>query len=148
MTAQGEDILAYLDRAISQYEETARAASESDKWTTRSTCWKPENSPSTGAWVSDEFDGIVVFGDGHPSEAQSIHIALHDPESVLRRCAADRKLINLHQPDGWTCKVCANEEQADENSEGEYHWSRPGLAFPCPTIEALAEGYGWTEGER
>lgn len=145
MTAQGEDLLAYLDRAITEREAAAQtAASFGDAFSAG-----PEAPDCVyGTGVGGPYMRVAVPGFEGQTEAAVAHFALYGPESVLRRCAADRTLINLHQPDGWTCKVCANEEQADEDSEGEYHWSRPGLAFPCPTIEALAEGYGWTEGER
>ncbi|MFH9235999.1 DUF6221 family protein [Streptomyces globisporus] len=151
---QSEDILAFLDRAITATEEAARAAAATDPapWTA-ATGTSPTNDHDHAAG-----SGLLLNAADEPlwdceqsgtlcmTAAASIHAALHDPEAVLRRCTADRKLIALHQPDGWTCKVCANEEQADEDSEGEYHWSRSGLTSPCPTIEVLAEGYGWTEG--
>jgi hypothetical protein len=144
MTAQG-DLVAYLDRAITAQENAARAACAKSPWRNDGgNLYDANGDGFSEVWSVSESADEDYLAD----EASAAHIALNDPESVLRRCAADRKLIALHQPDGWACKVCANEEQSDEDSEGEYHWSRPGQAFPCPTIEALAEGYGWTEGER
>lgn len=67
-----------------------------------------------------------------------------DPAAVLRRIAADRKILDLHKPtrgDAWdgsktVCDTCANASR--EEIEGE--------PYPCATLRLLAEGYGWTEG--
>ncbi|WP_086564918.1 DUF6221 family protein [Streptomyces africanus] len=70
-------------------------------------------------------------------------IALNDPESVLRRCAADRKLLERHRPqqdgspfpDSMQCRTCS-----EDGGDG-YQYLVPA---PCPTLRDLAEGYGWT----
>ncbi|MFD4795922.1 DUF6221 family protein [Streptomyces anulatus] len=132
MTAQGEDILAYLDSAITAREEAAYAAPRSP-WSVR---------------VDDDAvvapDGITVAEafalSGQQTRAILDLIALHQPASVLRRCAADRKLIALHRP------VEMVGEMADACAECEVSGNYP--YYPCPTLRALAEGYGWTEGER
>ncbi|MEU9615885.1 DUF6221 family protein [Streptomyces sp. NPDC048209] len=140
MTAQGEDILAYLDSAITAREEAAYAAPRSP-WSVR---------------VDDDEivapDGITVAEafalSGQQTRAILDLIALHQPASVLRRCAADRKLIDLHRPqvtgagfpDIQECRTCS----ADSLGDG-YQYLVPA---PCPTLLALAEGHGWTEGER
>ncbi|HEX3778614.1 MAG TPA: DUF6221 family protein [Pseudonocardiaceae bacterium] len=63
------------------------------------------------------------------------HIADNDPADVLRGCAADRKILNLHLPhraggyvDCLTCRVPYVPEDEAE-------------AWPCDTIRALAERY-------
>ncbi|WP_027930682.1 DUF6221 family protein [Amycolatopsis thermoflava] len=58
------------------------------------------------------------------------HVAHHDPASVLRRCAADRKLLELHEPQG-SRKYC-----------GECGGTDYPVSWPCPTLQYLAEGYG------
>lgn len=84
-------------------------------------------------------------------EAAAKHITLHDPVSVLRRCAADRKLMALHnvpavvypnsgaRADDRRCVGCGfdshEEPMVDDVND-------------CPTLRALAEGYGWTGGEQ
>ncbi|MFF7130362.1 DUF6221 family protein [Streptomyces sp. NPDC008240] len=68
------------------------------------------------------------------------HIARHDPATVLRRCAADRKILDIHKPyggrgyGGHACTGCGEhrEDWAVEH------------ANDCPTLQALAEGYGLT----
>ncbi|MFF2864596.1 DUF6221 family protein [Streptomyces rubiginosohelvolus] len=136
MTARGEDILAYLDRAISKTEKTARAAAEDTElgWT-------------DGDELGDAVYGATYVGTiasdpyGFMSEGTRSHIALHDPESVLRRCAADRKLIAEHGPcsdQDLGCKGCGFNNQ-EESMVDHYE--------DCPVLLHLAEGYGWTEGE-
>ncbi|MEV2259124.1 DUF6221 family protein [Streptomyces anulatus] len=134
MTAQGEDILAYLDSAITAREEAAYAAPRSP-WSVR---------------VDDDEivapDGITVAEafalSGQQTRAILDLIALHQPASVLRRCAADRKLIAEHGPcsdQDLGCKGCGFNNQ-EESMVDHYE--------DCPVLCALAEGYGWTEGER
>lgn len=138
MTAQGEDILAYLERVIGEREQAAQEAREGGEGRWHSG-WRedyfagpddqPEEGETTGAGVSDERDRTVVYDEGRPSKAQSVHIALNDPESVLRRCAADRKLIEV------LTSILKNGSKL-ERSVARF------------SLKLLAEGYGWTEGER
>ncbi|MEV5129273.1 DUF6221 family protein [Streptomyces sp. NPDC053705] len=141
MTAQGEDILAYLDRAITATERTAHAAADAvggDRWS------GADREVVVDLPGGDIIADGVTYGDMYePMKQQaSDHIALNDPASVLRRCAADRKLIALHGPVGeWDlgCKGCGFNNQ-EESMVDRYQ--------DCPVLRALAEGYGWTEGER
>lgn len=129
MTAQGEDILAYLERVIAAFEKAALSADQGTWTATREGYeeWDASVGTSTGGAVANS--NIEDAG----------HIALHDPASVLRRCAADRKLIAEHRrlslpPDVVydECRLCGESNEA----------------WPCPTLVILAEGYGRTEGER
>jgi hypothetical protein len=141
-----KDILAWLDRAITEREAVAREACDGGegRWHNG---WCPdgeleEGETDSGCGVSDERDRTVVYDEGRPNKAQSIHIAANDPESVLRRCAADRKLIAQHGP--WNprdraCRGCGLDNH-DEQITADY--------ADCPVLNAIAEGYGWTGGER
>lgn len=136
-TAAGEVILSWLNGAIADRERVAGDAA----------------SEAGGTWREDPFvfgvrDGKnALVAKSRENRASSIvHIALNDPASVLRRCAADRKLLELHAPqqdgtsfpDGMQCRTCST-----GGGDG-YQYLSP---FPCPTIVAVAEGYGWTGGE-
>ncbi|MGW7398105.1 DUF6221 family protein [Streptomyces cyaneofuscatus] len=150
-TPPGKDVLAFLDRAMTAIEQAAQAACEGGKGRWQSGWCREEELEEyekPGSGVVDERDRTVVYDEGYPTNSQSVHIALHDPESVLRRCAADRKLIALHHNDGFECPVCAGEPWVDEDSEGNGEWTRSSINAPCPTVVALAEGYGWTEDAR
>jgi hypothetical protein len=132
VTAQGEDILAFLDTAIRQREHSAHLA-------------KSEGGPE---WGEDPF----VYGVRDQTHTLAIrvrenrtsllaHIALNDPASVLRRCAADRKLLALHRGSMHSCPAADDTGYLDE-------WTQFGYNDTCPVLRALAEGYGWTEGDR
>lgn len=75
-------------------------------------------------------------------------IAMHGPASVLRRCAADRKILAEHKPMGggypyhYVCEGCGY-DGADYCSE-----PMTGHVNDCPTLLALAEGYGITDEQR
>ncbi|MFD8469021.1 DUF6221 family protein [Streptomyces cyaneofuscatus] len=150
--APGERILAWLNRAITATEEAARAAAATDPapWTA-ATGTEPTNdhdhAAGSGLLLNAADEPLWdCEGSGHlcMTAAASVHAALHDPKAVLRRCTADRKLIALHHNDGFECPVCAGEPWVDEDSEGNGEWIRSSVNAPCPTLVALAEGYGWT----
>ncbi|MGW4270779.1 DUF6221 family protein [Streptomyces seoulensis] len=150
MTAQGEDVLAWLETAIGAREEAAQKAA--------ALCGC---HPPAGGWSFRDGDApsdgrILVVEDPHPKTKRRIsrrwnstyeglfmaqHIALHDPASVLRRCAADRKLLALH---GDRCHSCPAKDASGYLDE----WTQYDYGDTCPVVRLLAEGYGWTEGER
>jgi hypothetical protein len=153
MTAQGEDILAWTNDAISMREAaaTAAAAPYGGRWA-QGLPERHKDPDMRYGWDQD----MVHLSQEDPyiayqclSDEIAAHTVLHDPESVLRRCAADRKLMELHSPvtlhagagaryfeTTRVCKSCEPPKQFPET------------AYPCPTIVSLAEGYGWMGGER
>jgi hypothetical protein len=146
-TTAGEDILSWLDAAITRFERNAHAAAEAAK----GAVWDGADREVTvaGAGGDGLADG-VMYGDLYEpmKAAVSLHMALNDPESVLRRCAADRKLLELHSPKDVPLevdKICVHCSARDGSRPLVYAYP---VAFPCPTIRALAEGYGWTGGAR
>ncbi|MFD8777486.1 DUF6221 family protein [Streptomyces sp. NPDC059916] len=128
MTAQGEDLLAWLDNAITAREDAARAVGY-DQIETVDYLWETKYlllRRGDEAKASTELDATLAD-----------HIAANDPASVLRRCAADRKLIY-------------EVRRTAENAK-----SRPWDPMYGPYADAMlaaakvvAEGYGWTECER
>jgi hypothetical protein len=70
---------------------------------------------------------------------------LPDPETVLQRVAAERKILDEHANDGGDCRICADEATGDEDSEGNRDWYRSAKPSPCTTVRLLAEAWGWTE---
>ncbi|KIF66261.1 hypothetical protein HY68_36760 [Streptomyces sp. AcH 505] len=131
-TAAGEGILGWLNGAISNWERIAGDAA----------------SEAGGTWS----EGPFVYGvrdQRHALVARSrenraasiVHIALNDPESVLRRCAADRKLLELHGGRGHSCPAYDYDGDLDEFARFYNH-------EVCPVVQNLAEGYGLTEGSR
>ncbi|MEU6016937.1 DUF6221 family protein [Streptomyces sp. NPDC047515] len=135
MTAQGEAILAYLDSAITAREELAQ-------------------SLPAGPWTARPDDDVVVAADlisvaeafalsSRQTRAVQAHIALHDPKSVLRRCAADRKIVDLY-----TATKRLAEHDDDPNVIDLLTAARQNLRALESVVQSLAEGYGWTEGDR
>jgi hypothetical protein len=143
MTAQGGDVLAWLETAITERENVARDACDGGEGRWHSG-WCPEGEleegETNGAGISDERDRTVVYDEGRPSKAQSVHVALNDPASVLRRCAADRKLLNLHAGKMHSCPATDETGYLDE-------WTQFDHSEVCPVVEHLAEGYGWAAGQ-
>ncbi|MET9467416.1 DUF6221 family protein [Streptomyces sp. NPDC006544] len=100
--------------------------------------------------------GMVFASDGIPlwdcegadmlcmTAPTGIHVAANDPAAVLRRCAADRRILEIHSyagGDSWdqyACRGCGSDDTGyliDHTDD-------------CETLLALAEGYGLTDGER
>jgi hypothetical protein len=66
------------------------------------------------------------------------------PAAVIRRCAADRKILEHHAPAGgnWEPHACTGCGDDSEYGALVTHTN------DCPTLQALAEGYGLTEEQR
>ena len=143
------DLTTRLLAVIEETERIARvaiAALEDDE----AAEWKASNVYGDDSGHPTEFDvwfgyipddsTIVRFYVQHSDVAR--HIACHDPASVLRRCAADRKIVELHGVmsdfTGPGCGSCGDWDHAVS-----YEITDP-LPFPCPTLLALADGYGIT----
>jgi hypothetical protein len=79
------------------------------------------------------------------------HIARHDPARVLADIAAKRAIVDEHAPDrpgDWDCRVCADEETYDEDSEGNGSWTRSAKSAPCRTLRLLAAPYAGADSYR
>lgn len=125
------DLVTRLLAAIEAAEKLALAASPGP-WTT--TAEHDEVLAVDGIPVAD---GFALSG--RQLRATVDHIIGQDPLAVLRRCAADRKILAIHHPEragGYVdCAVCREPFTPEAESE----------AWPCGTILALAEGYGLAE---
>ncbi|GAA0500780.1 DUF6221 family protein [Streptomyces olivaceiscleroticus] len=146
MTGAGGDILAWTKDAIDTVATKAEAAKAfGDGFAPGSEA--PDYVYGTGD--GGPYLRVVIPGFEGQTEAGVEHFAQHSPIAVLRRCAADRKLLELHKPvilrggSGAryfeTTTVCSSCEPPRQFLEH---------AYPCPTVLTVAEGYGWTEGER
>ncbi|MFD5848319.1 DUF6221 family protein [Streptomyces chartreusis] len=149
MTARGEDVLAWLESAIAAREEAAQKAA--------ALCGCHPSAPS---WSFQDGDGptdgrILVVNDPHPEAKRKIarrwngtydglfmaqHVVFHDPVSVLRRCAADRKLLELHGGRGHSCPAYDYDGDLDEFARFYNH-------EVCPVVQHLAESYGFPAGQ-
>ncbi|WP_354006247.1 DUF6221 family protein [Streptomyces longwoodensis] len=130
----GGQLLAWLDDAIAECERSARAAEATDP-----SPWSADLAEGTGLLVSAEGEPLWDCENSSAlcmTAAASVHAALHDPASVLRRCAADRKLLMLHGGRGHGCPAY----DCDGDLEG---YARFYDHEVCPVVLGIAEGYGW-----
>ena len=132
------DLHGWITQQIDKVEHAAKAARGQGEGR-----WRHETGYHSGR-VEDERGETVVYDEGAPLEEEAAHIALHDPAAVLRRCAADRRILAIHAPQGgdwepYACEGCGSDSEygvlVDHTND-------------CPTLLALAEGYGLTEEER
>jgi hypothetical protein len=134
MTAQGEDVLAWLDTAINDRTEKAEAAlSFGDGFVGSDDC-------VYGTGDGGPYLRVAVPGFEGQTEATTLHFAAYGPESVLRRCVADRRLLELHAGRMHSCPATDQTGYLDE-------WTQFNHSEVCPVVEHLAEGYGWTAGQ-
>jgi hypothetical protein len=160
VTAPGGDILAWTDHAISAHEAaaTAAATAHGGRWVQGF----PEQHKDPAMHYGWDADMVHLSQDNPHIAYQCLSdeiaalTVLHDPESVLRRCAADRKLLDLHQAvtdhgrySGSQCPAeCAGQHKGPLVCASCRDYAGDSVEAPCSTAVLIAEGYGWTEGER
>jgi len=130
------DLHGWITQQIDHVEETARAVED-------------RSAPWDGQWMADgnsavrTVNGHVLFYRHGPDPLKpglADHVALHDPAAVLRRCGADRKILEVHAPAGtkwdpYACNGCGVDSE---------YGHEVGHTNDCETLLALAEGYGLT----
>ena len=87
-----------------------------------------------------KLDEMLGWCEASIPEAEQ-HITLHDPDAVLRRCAADRKILARHalDPDVHyepACKGC--------RTYGDQEMAYTDNLIDCPELLDLADAYGLT----
>ncbi|MDX3515896.1 DUF6221 family protein [Streptomyces caniscabiei] len=105
--------------------------------------WRHDSSHPNG-YVYDDGAQPVVYDEGAPFPEEAAHIALHDPAAVLRRCAADRRVLARHRldPDAYWAEAAACEGCG---TEGEMDYPRTENLNDCPELLDLAHAYGLTD---
>ena len=133
-----EDILAWLEKVITHVEQVAvEAARHLATKTNGGKRWT--RSWDTVSVARKPGEPYLQIADcGHSAWTVTLHISLHDPEGVLRRCAADRKTLALHGGRAHSCPVIDSDGDLDVHARLYDHEA-------CETVRALAEGYGWME---
>lgn len=124
------DLHDWISQQIDEREALARRASRNGAaWTV--------DLPMRTIRADDDFAVAETSG------PWAWHIAANDPAAVLRRCAADRKILEIHAYSGgvyepYACTGCGHDDMGA--------WVEH--ANDCETLQALAEGYGLTDDER
>lgn len=128
------DPLAFLNAIHAAVQAEAEAARDE----ARDGHWRRGDGAIHAESTGEE---LVLGPYGHLDEALGTHMARHDPAAVLRRIAADRKLIAAHpitsdvrdvRHSSFGCRTC---HRWDDGIEGRGY---------CDTITVIAEGWGWT----
>jgi hypothetical protein len=148
----------WLEAELARVEAVARAAPDGpwvasgysygfDDW------WRISQSGPRGEEVVDG----SYEGGGVCSEVAAVHIALHDPDAVLRRVAADRALLadlvaerhEVVDGDCWYTCLAATEERDGGKSCREDATAEDGRcdcgrdARVERRVRLMAEGWGW-----
>lgn len=131
-------------RLLAAIEETERVARATFSINTRA---EMRNGQPAPRWQYEA--GTVVVADNRGRdipvvaktwEREGQHIIHNDPATALRRCAADRKIVELHEPvagfSGQQCTTCVGCWATEEGED-----------WPCENLRLLAEGYGITTEE-
>lgn len=115
--------------------------------------------PDLHGWITQQIDNTAASADRwHDTECATHDTTLIDatvlqsatlcdcggPAAVLRRCQADRKILEVHAPAGtqwdpYACNGCGIDSE---------YGHEVGHTNDCETLLALAEGYGLTEEQR
>jgi len=127
------DLVRQILAAIEEAEREAGDAKQD-----RSGTWTHVVTPGGDNKVVDDLGDSVS---GHYDVASEPwwtgpHIARHDPASVLRRCAADRRRLERHYviPDTWGNLTCGYDRDGDDET-----------IWPCPDMVDLADSYALAE---
>lgn len=137
------------DRMVVWLRETMGAAQRDAEAATAATGgphWHGSDSGLYSNDVSNHPGPFLADVYGYTAPEVVAHTARHDPAAVLRRIAADRKILAAHpyttrvinpgcglQSAGFGCENCHNWDGVPEGRGN------------CATVLALAEGWGWTE---
>jgi hypothetical protein len=141
------DPVAHLRNAHQQAEQLARAAT-SGPWFANAHDWGDHDFAANIGTAATGYDTANVVGHGHEGGgvvelADATFIATNHPGAALRRIEAERELLAEHA-EGWRhCEVCS-----EEDYDGAGRVFRRPLPWPCPTILAVARGWGWTEEQQ
>ena len=150
------DLAEWLETAIGELEQAAELATTGPWVATSHGFVDVVPSSSSGAFVAS---AAYAYPDGSSDpilQADAEHIALNDPAAVLRRCAADRKILDLvRRGIAGHPGPCVNDDDQDpadytprDSCERHIEWSKTAIMDPAVqqlVLDALAEGYGYQE---
>jgi hypothetical protein len=159
-----EDLIAWVSAAIEQTEKIARAAEVEapGPWIRGHREYNPKVDTPDGQQIYDSARDVVVYDEGQPGPASVGHIVHNNPADTLRRCEADRRLLDQVQTwrheyvdgDPWFSCAQAVDDSGAEPGSGCADDDRAGQPCDCPTgthikqvMAALAARYGITTEE-
>lgn len=123
-----EDLAARLLAAIGQRERVAAAASPGPWRTGVGSTYLVDDvvyRPSLGFPTGHHLEQVCNFQYGANAAKDAEHVVANDPQIVLRRCSADRRILERHEVHGDGYSKCT--------------WC--GESWPCPDLRDLAVAY-------
>lgn len=138
------DLHGWITQQIDKAEAVARAAIDSDsgRWFVGDR-WNVYHVEDEAPNEDEETNTLVCWGN---VKDQSEHIALNDPAAVLRRCAADRRVLARHRlatewswtlPGDAPCYGCGTQGDCDDPVTAQLN--------DCPELLDLAHAHGITD---
>lgn len=132
------DLHGWITQQIDEAQRIAEAARGQDGGR-----WHHDTSYPNG-YVYDGGVQPVVYDEGTPSTEEAEHIAAWDPATVLRRCEADRRILNRHRLNPgaiwYEAAMCAG-----CGTEDEMAYPRTDNLNDCPDLLDLAHAHGLTD---
>lgn len=139
------DLHGWITQQIDETERIARdAGGKAWQWEQRYGDMCNDPTCEYGELATDDTVLMDVHGYDIRSPWQgAAHIALHNPAAILRRCAADRKILARHRlnPDAYWCDAAMCDGCG---TEGEMGYAVTENLNDCPELLALAEAHGLT----
>lgn len=148
-----DDLMTWLRTQLDDTERIANAAASCTRTGGDHPVWiqgEPDYIDGEGDVIVPQIDApgvvndagdTVVYGEGREPELDT-HIALHDPDAVLREVKATRLVLELHDQGG---QRWVGFPRADRQ---ENYCVHDQLTAPCPTVRLLALPYAERAGYR
>ncbi|MGW0837573.1 DUF6221 family protein [Streptomyces prunicolor] len=138
------DLHGWITQQVDETEAVARAAADGDsgEWF-MGRKWNVYRAEDETPSEDGETNELVAYGN---VKDQSEHIAHHDPAAVLRRCEADRRILERHRlATEWTwahprdapCYGCGTQGDCDDPLTDNLN--------QCPELWDLAHAHGITD---
>lgn len=137
-TPSTPDLASRILDAIDELENAAREAKYGGEW------WSTRHNEvplvmADVAAVDDEGE-LREYVATDVERSTAVHIALHDPKTVLLRCAADRRTVERHRQPGRA------EMRGNQDGTWLMQWCNCcGALMPCPDLQDRAAAYDITE---
>ena len=142
MTNPGQMVV-WLRKAMDAAQADAEAAAKE----TGSADWEYQAHGSLDALGPSGFM-VAVGSQDYLDPAPGRFMAANDPAAVLRRIAADRKILAAHPYTTRVVNPVDGSHSAGFGCETCHDWDGvPEGRGWCDTVRLLAEGYGWTEAQ-
>jgi hypothetical protein len=145
------DLHAWITQQVDETERLARQAAPGP-WAVRPFVYgapgdgygPPADFEITDAHGAEIVDHLAYEGGGIHHGPTADHVARHDPDAVLRRCEADRRILARHNVDPAKATWSDATACAGCGTYGDCDWPVTDNLNDCPELLDLAHAYGIT----